>query len=119
MPTTDEQSIIPQPVPVNVYETTEALVVVAAMPAVHADDVEIEIVPEQVTISATLRSDAPKDYLIREWTYGPYERRLEIPRGFGAHAEATLGHGQLAVRILKGDADPAGVVVKPTSATGG
>ena len=114
MPRTADPSIIPQPVPVNVYETTDALVVVAAMPAVFPDDVEVEIQPEHIRISATLRSDAPKEYLIHEWTYGPYERTLEIPRGFGAGAEASLGQGQLAVRLLKGDADPGGLVIQPT-----
>ena len=118
MPRTAEPSSIPQPVPVNVSETTGALVIVAALPAVHPDDVEVEVVPEQVTIRAALRTDAPKDYLVHEWTYGPYERALEVPRGFGAGVEATLGHGQLAVRVLKGDAPASGIVVKPTAPAG-
>jgi HSP20 family molecular chaperone IbpA len=110
---TDDPSLLPQPVPVNVYEATEALVIVAAMAAVIPDDVEIEVVPRQVTLTARLRSDAPKDYLVHEWSYGPYERTVEIPAGFGADAEATLANGQLAVRLLRGKPDENGYVIKP------
>lgn len=110
-----EDATPPQPVPVNVYETTEALVVVAPLPAVMPDDVEVTLAGRQLTIRAALRSAAPKQYLISEWSYGPYERTIEIPDGFGSAAEATLANGQLALRVLRGD--PAGdepLVVVPT-----
>jgi HSP20 family molecular chaperone IbpA len=87
---------------VNVYETSGALVVVAPLPAVMPDDIVLELEPGRLTIRAEMRSAAPKDYLIHEWHYGPYERTLEIPEGFGSNVTATHGNGQLAVSLEKG-----------------
>ena len=99
-----EEFMRPQTVPVNVYESDAALVVVAPLPAVQPEDVTIEIRPGQLRLTAHLRSAAPRDYLVHEWDYGGYERELDLPPGFGAGAEATLANGQLAVRVLRGDA---------------
>lgn len=63
-----------QRIPVNTYETTEAMVIVAPMPGVMADDVDVSVRGRQVTLRARLRSAAPKPYLIHEWDYGDYER---------------------------------------------
>lgn len=105
----------PQPVPVNVYETTEALVVVAPLPAVMPGDVEIVVDGRRLTIRAAMRSAAPKQYLISEWSYGPYERTLDLPEGFGRAAEASLANGQLALRVLRGDPPGEPVVVRPST----
>ena len=103
----------PQRVPVNVYESSGALVIVAPMPAVVHDDVTIELRPGAVRFWARLRSAGPRTYLVNEWDYGGYEREVEVPDGFGAGIEATLANGQLAVRVLRGE--PADTVtIKPT-----
>ena len=101
-----EAAMAPQAVPVNVYAASEALVVVAPLPAVTADDVHVEIHPgDPATLRfwARVRSAGPRDYLIHEWEYGGYERQIDIPAGYGETVEATLRNGQLAVRLLKGD----------------
>jgi HSP20 family molecular chaperone IbpA len=97
-----EDEMRPQPVPVNVYETSAALVVVAPLPAVSADDVTIELRPGCLRIWAHVRSSGPRQYLVKEWEYGGYERELDLPDGFGAGVEASLANGQLAVRVLRG-----------------
>jgi len=97
-----EDEMRPQPVPVNVYETSAALVVVAPLPAVSADDVTIELRPGCLRIWAHVRSAGPRQYLVKEWEYGGYERELDLPDGFGAGVEASLANGQLAVRVLRG-----------------
>jgi HSP20 family molecular chaperone IbpA len=99
-----EEFMRPQTVPVNVYEAEAALVVVAPLPAVQPEDVTIEVTPGQLRLTAHLRSAAPRDYLVHEWDYGGYEREVDIPPGFGSGAEATLANGQLAVRVLRGEA---------------
>jgi HSP20 family molecular chaperone IbpA len=101
----------PQRVPVNVYETPNALVVLAPMPAVTAEDVTIELTPGKVRFCAQLRSAGPRDFLINEWDYGNYEREVDIPSGYGGGVEATLMNGQLAVRVLAGDG--ATITIKP------
>jgi HSP20 family molecular chaperone IbpA len=105
----------PQPVPVNVYETDEALVVVAPMPGVMADDIEVRVGPGRLTISATMRTAAPKNYLVHEWHYGPYRRQLDIPDRYGGEAAASFGNGQLAVHLGRGTPTE-DVVVRPTKA---
>jgi HSP20 family molecular chaperone IbpA len=108
-----EASMRPQAVPVNMYETGGALVILAPMVAVTADDVTIEFQPGLLRFWAHLRSAGLRDYLIHEWEYGGYERQIEIPGGFGSKVEAALSNGQLAIRLLRGD--PVGsATVKPT-----
>lgn len=104
----------PQPVPVNMYEATGALVVVAPLPAVTADDVRIEVKPGDPTTLrfwAHVRSSGLRTFLLNEWEYGGYERELELPAGFGSGVEATLKNGQLAIRVLRGD--PVATAVSP------
>jgi HSP20 family molecular chaperone IbpA len=101
-----EAAMQPQSVPINVYETAGAVVVVAPLPAVTAQDVSIEVRPGDpptMRFWAHVRSAGPREYLVHEWEYGGYERQIDIPTGYGSGVEATLHSGQLAVRLLKGD----------------
>ena len=99
-----EASMTPQRVPVNVHETTEALVIVAPLPAVTAKDVTVELKPGSVRFWASLRSAGPRDYLVHEWHYGGYEREVDLPAGFGGGVDAMLTNGQLVIRVLRGEA---------------
>jgi HSP20 family molecular chaperone IbpA len=105
----------PQPVPVNVYETDSALVVVAPVPAVQPDDVRIDVWPGHLRITAHVRSAPPRTYLVHEWNYGGYERELDVPAGFGCEVDASLHNGQLAVRLRRGDAPEGKVSVTPNA----
>jgi HSP20 family molecular chaperone IbpA len=98
-----ERTMRSQAVPVNVYEASDALVVVAPLVAVQPEDVRVELRPGSLRFWAHLRSAAPRDYLAHEWEYGGYERELELPPGFGGGVEASLANGQLAIRILRGE----------------
>jgi HSP20 family protein len=101
---TEPQTAGGQRVPVNMYETDEALVVVAPMPGVRADDVEIIVGPDELTLRAELRAPAAtKRYVRREWEYGDYERTVPLPPGFTGSVSASLGNGQLAVSISRHD----------------
>lgn len=93
----------PQKVPVNVYEATGALVIVAPLPAVTAKDVTIELRPGTLRFWAPLRSAGPREYLVHEWDYGGYEREVDVPAGYGSGVEASLVNGQLAIRVLRGE----------------
>ena len=108
-----EAQMRPQPVPVNVYETPAALVVVAPLPAVSASDVCVELRPGSLRFWAHLRSAAPREYLVHEWEYGGYERELELPAGYGGGVEASLANGQIAIRVLRGEATEL-VTIQPT-----
>ncbi len=109
-----EATMRPQRVPVNIYETNSALVIVAPVPAVTVDDVTIELRPGRLRFWAHLRSAAPRDYLVKEWDYGGYEREIDLPEGYGSAVEASLANGQLAIRVLRGEPDES-LTVTPTS----
>lgn len=106
----------PRRVPVNMYETEGALVLVLPLPGVMADDVTIHIEDDRVHITAAQRTPAEKDYIAHEWHYGPYERMVSVPGGFGGPASATFGNGQLAIRIERGDGRNGKLVVTPSTA---
>ena len=89
-------------VPVNVYEAEEALVVVAPLPGVMPGDITVAVEGDQLHIAASMRSPAAKDYLVHEWHYGPFERTVDLPEGFGGGGTATYGNGQLAIRLTRG-----------------
>jgi HSP20 family molecular chaperone IbpA len=109
-----EATMRPQRVPVNVYETSGAIVVLAPLPAVTATDVTIELRDDVLRFWAPVRSSGPRDYILNEWEYGGYEREIDLPSGFGSSVEASLANGQLAIRVLRGDpARP--LTVHPTS----
>jgi HSP20 family molecular chaperone IbpA len=109
-----EATMRPQKVPVNVYETSAALVIVAPLPAVQPKDVTIELRPGSIRFWASLRSAGLREYLINEWDYGGYERELDLPEGYGKAVEASLANGQLAIRVLRGE--PTGPVsIHPAS----
>ncbi|MFP5254283.1 MAG: Hsp20/alpha crystallin family protein [Acidimicrobiia bacterium] len=102
--TVDHEATMPvQTVPVNVHEASEALVVVAPLPAVQPEDVHVELRPGCLRFWAHLRSAGPREYLLHEWDYGGYEREVDLPDGFGGGVEATLANGQLAIRVLRGE----------------
>jgi len=110
-----ERTMQPQRVPVNVYESAGALVIVAPFPAVTAHDVTIELQPTRLRFFARLRSAGPREYLVHEWEYGGYEREVEVPPGYGGAVEASVTNGQLVVRVMRGETTDM-ITVKPTGA---
>ncbi|MCU1426774.1 MAG: heat shock protein Hsp20 [Actinomycetia bacterium] len=101
-----------QTIPINAYETSQALVVVAPMPGVMPEDVDVIIDADCVVLEARLRSPAPRDYLIHEWDYGGYRRSEPIAEGFGAPVVARMGNGQLVVTLTRaGERPPDGPIV--------
>ena len=70
-------------------------------------------------LAAQLRAPAPtKHYLMHEWDYGDYERTVPLPAMFHGEVSASLGHGQLAVRVARSDG-PASTDADPTVMTDG
>jgi HSP20 family molecular chaperone IbpA len=98
-----EQTMQPQRVPVNVYEASGALIVIAPLPAVTPGDVTVELRPGTLRFFARLRSAGPRTYLVHEWEYGGYEREVDVPRGYGGAVEASVTNGQLVIRVLRGE----------------
>jgi HSP20 family protein len=97
----------PQRVPVNVFETEHQFVVVAPMPGMEAADIEIEIDDRHLKVTAPKRGPGQErhNYVRREWSYGPYERSIDLPVDVDVeHANASFGNGILTVSLPRSPA---------------
>lgn len=93
-----------QPVPVNVFESDTDVVVVAAMPGLEVDNIDVRAEEGTLVLFGEKRGPGQENhrYLQREWTYGPYERRVRLPGGVDLEAAtATYGNGVVTVAIPK------------------
>jgi HSP20 family protein len=111
----DRDAAPEQRIPLNAYETSQALVVVAPMPGVMPEDVDVVIDGDCIVLESRLRTDAPKDYVVHEWDYGNYRRSEPLAAGYGAPVTARMGNGQLVVTLTRGGDRPAGgrIEVRP------
>ncbi len=95
-----------QAVPVNVYETDVDLMIVAAMPGLQPDDIEVDVTHDKLNIRAKMRGsmEETKNYLRHEWHYGPYSRTIDLPFPVDAvKANAAYGGGVLTVTLPKAE----------------
>jgi HSP20 family protein len=92
-------------IPINLYENERELMVVAPMPGVAPEDISIDVADDgSLTLRATEHGIGQEriNYLLREWSYGPYERRIDLPRAVDApRANVTFGNGVLAITFPK------------------
>jgi HSP20 family protein len=89
--------------PLDVYSTSDELVIQASVPGLNPDDVEITIEGETLTIKGETK--APLDnveYHIQERHYGPFSRALTLNVPVQAdQAEAVFDKGILTLTIPK------------------
>lgn len=112
---TPNTQITIQHVPVNMYETEGAMVIVAPLPGVQAEDIEVRVSGGTVSIDAAMRSEAPnKNYVLHEWHYGPYHREVDLPDGFGAYLSASYGNGHVAVSVARGEPSTEPITITPS-----
>ena len=92
-------------VPINIFENERELVVVAPMPGVAPQDVEVDVMADgRMALRAAARGPGQErlEYLVREWAYGPYERVFDLPAAVdGQRANVALGNGVLTVTLPK------------------
>lgn len=99
-----------QTVPVNLFEAEDVLMIIAPMPGLQEDDIDITVRGNSLTVEgrerADLKQDSGKRYLRHEWRYGPYRRTIELPYAVdAASAEAAFGNGVLTVRLQKAETE--------------
>jgi HSP20 family protein len=91
----------PLPMPVNVYEDGDSLVVEAAMPGVKPDEVELSCQDNMLTIRGRAEV-AEREYLHQELGGVEYLRRLPLTSDCRFdQAEASAEHGLVTIRIPK------------------
>ena len=102
----------PTAVPVNVFENDRELMIVAPMPGVAPEDISIDVTDDgHLTLRAAMHGEGQERirYLTREWSYGPYERTIELPAAVDAmRANLSYGNGVLSVTLPKAGSTTAG-----------
>jgi HSP20 family protein len=92
---------------VDVHETPEEIVVTAALPGMKADDVEITMTGQQLSLSGEFKADEEikrEQYLYRERRFGSFSRTIALPvRVQGERADASFTDGVLTLRIPKAE----------------
>ncbi len=89
--------------PIDAYVTPDEVIIIANMPGVSPDDVEITLEGDTLTI----RGERPAplenvDYVLQERTYGPFQRTLSINVPVDANrAEAHYDNGLLTLHVPK------------------
>jgi HSP20 family molecular chaperone IbpA len=90
---------------VDVLDLGDALQVVADMPGVRKEDIEINLTPERVEISAESSTETERkeeEYTYRERGYASYRRMLDLPADvLPDKAEASFKNGVLEVTLPK------------------
>ncbi len=90
-------------VPVNIFELPEGLMIIVPMPGLQANDVELSVAGNVLTLRGRRTpGQEDRDYLVKEWDYGPYGRTVELPFPVDTdHIIATLDNGVLTVNLRK------------------
>jgi HSP20 family protein len=101
--------------PLDVYTTPEEIVIVASLPGLTPEEVDVTIDGDRLTIRGELRPPLENvDYLFQERAYGPFSRTLTLNVPVDTdQAEATFENGVLTLTIPKAEeSKPKSVEVK-------
>ena len=92
-------------IPINLFENDRELMLVAPMPGVAPEDISVDVHDDgRLTLRARQHGPGQEriDYLLREWSYGPFERTIDLPRPVDAsRANLTFGNGVLTITFPK------------------
>jgi HSP20 family protein len=105
--------------PLDVTNSTDALVVEAALPGIKPDDVEITVEDGRLTIRAESRQEREStegETLVSEIRRGSVSRMLTLPNGLEADkATATFEDGMLRLTFPRAEAvKPRQIRISPT-----
>ncbi len=100
----------------DIYERKDAIVVVADMPGVANDGVDINVEKNVLTITGRVQDDAVKDHTLsyREYQVGDYQRTFTLSNEIDVgKIEASLKNGVLRITLPKSaEALPRKIAVK-------
>jgi HSP20 family protein len=92
---------------IDLYETNNDVVVKAALPGIKADEVQLNITGDILTIRGETRQEEEtkdKAWHIREQRWGAFERSVMLPSGVIADkAKADFDNGILTITLPKSE----------------
>ena len=92
--------------PVDVLADSDSFTIKALLPGINADDLDIQIVNEIVTISGEIKADREEggSYLLAELPSGRFHRVITLPTPLNpAKVNANLENGVLTLEIPKAE----------------
>lgn len=96
--------------PLDVYATADEFVMIAAIPGLAPDDIEVTINKSTITLRGATPNVAKSEeatnatWYLHELPYGTFTRTVTLPVEIDAdQAEATFEHGVLRLRLPKAD----------------
>ncbi|MBI4319851.1 MAG: Hsp20/alpha crystallin family protein [Chloroflexi bacterium] len=107
-------------VPLDVYQTDDAVTVKAALPGVRPEDIDVTFQSGCLTIKGETRYDEEakrEDYYFQERRYGSFCRQIELPATVAPEkAEAVFENGVLTLTLPKAEeAKPKQIKVRATA----
>ena len=102
---------------VNIWANEEGQIVSAEMPGVHAEDIDIDVTGDALSISGERRPDEvarEARYHRRERSYGSFSRTVQLPFMVDTNkVEASFKNGVLLITLPRAEADkPRKITVK-------
>lgn len=92
---------------VDMYQTDNEVVVKAALPGIKADDVQINVTGEVLTLKGETKHEEEKKekaYHLREQRWGAFERSIVLPTEVVADkAKADFENGVLTITLPKAE----------------
>ncbi|MFM8368626.1 MAG: Hsp20/alpha crystallin family protein [Chloroflexota bacterium] len=92
---------------VDMYQTDDEVVVKAALPGIKADEVQINVTGEVLTIKGETKQEnetKEKAYHLREQRWGAFERSIVLPTEVMADkAKADFENGVLTITLPKAE----------------
>lgn len=90
--------------PVDIYETAERLTVVADMPGVEKDDIDIRVDDDVLTIRGMVKPQAEGNGLYNEFAMLDYYRQFQLNEEVDQEKiSAEYKHGVLTVQLPKAE----------------
>ena len=103
-------------IPVDVKEENDAFILFAIVPGLSAEDIEIEVLNDTISVSGEFKRDAEDDevFVRSERPYGKFRRSFRFATKLVAdNADANLENGILSLRVPKvPEAQPKNIKVK-------
>ena len=89
--------------PVNIAENEDGFILTALVPGLKAEDLNIRILDDVVTLSGEFKADGTASVL-RELPHGSFSRTLRLSTPLDAgKAEAKIADGVLSLRLPKAE----------------
>jgi HSP20 family protein len=92
---------------IDMYQTEDEVVVKAALPGMKADQVQISVTGDALTLRGESQQESEesgKTYHIREQRYGAFERSLMLPTQVeSGKAQAEFENGVLTITLPKSE----------------